>query len=823
MSREAQKSSIGIAVAAVLGFASLAGSARAQEPAAEGVEEIVVTAQRREQSLQDVPIAISVVSPEFLNKVAAENLGSLNGLVPGLSVGYDSPTQPHFSIRGISASDFGVGTDPSVGVYVDGVYSARSGAALLAFNDIERIEVLKGPQGTLFGRNTAAGAISIVTKQPTDAYEGDLLLRVGNYGKQFADGMLNLPVGETMALRLNLVTNTADGWVNNALSPTGEHLMPERNWAGRLAWRWSVSDDTTVTASWLHDAINQLARPATSVVPNVPGQLPAVPANPLDYINPIGAPVYNDIIGNGESRKLDEVTLAIEQRYSWGDFKSTTSWRGFSTFNLEDETGTGNIATYFDTANIEHNQSWYQEFKLNGKNQTADWVVGTSYYSENAQQTSQANTYTDSIDTLLLDQGAANPFLGLLPGNVLFGGLSQIASGALGQPVSLLGQPWEEDMHNDGRSSALSAFGDVIWHLSEHVNLTTGVRLTHDEKSFTWLATPRSAPGLDAEIAALTQNGFFNALGMQVGPGAVQELLGAMTSNLVFTQRVGEPTWIARSWNDVSPRAVIDWKVTPDTMLYASATRGYKAGGFDAVQPGNSGQAIPVFAPEHVWNYEAGIKTAFPGHHLALDVAIYQYTYNNKQDINLVCSAPGSCLYQPTVTDQNAYGLDFDLRWQATRSLDLALAAAWIDQRYSDNSPQLINTINVQGQPVGTPRWSVAATVDYVWTFGSGQTVTASLIDAYQDASRCNTASLQQGGCMPSGVAFQVGPVENTADAKLGWASPEKKWGASLYCNNLANNRYVSSIDTITAGSFGTPYALITPPRLYGLELHAHF
>src|SRR5262245_48457565 len=159
------------AVASVLtgtGFAAVAPEVALAQEAASGLEEIVVTAQRRTQSLQDVPIAMQVVDSTLIKDVAAENIGDLNGFVPGLVVSDNSPTQPRYQIRGIQTGDFGVGTDPAVGVYVDGIYASRSGASLLAFNDVERIEVLKGPQGTLFGRNSAAGAISIVTRQPED-------------------------------------------------------------------------------------------------------------------------------------------------------------------------------------------------------------------------------------------------------------------------------------------------------------------------------------------------------------------------------------------------------------------------------------------------------------------------------------------------------------------------------------------------------------------------------------------------------------------------------------------------------------------------------
>ena len=203
-------------VLAGAGFAAaMPGIAMAQESCAEVIEEITVTAQLRTQSMQDVPIAMQVVDSALIADVAAENLGDLNGFVPGLVVSGDSPTQPRYQIRGIQTGDFGVGTDPAVGVYVDGIYAARTGASLLAFNDIERIEVLKGPQGTLFGRNSAAGAISIITTQPKDEFDALMRVRFGEFGKQYYEGMVNTPIGDSVALRINGIYNKSDGWLQD--------------------------------------------------------------------------------------------------------------------------------------------------------------------------------------------------------------------------------------------------------------------------------------------------------------------------------------------------------------------------------------------------------------------------------------------------------------------------------------------------------------------------------------------------------------------------------------------------------------------------------
>ena len=183
-----RKNTLAAAIAKVLagtGFAAMAtGNVFAQE--AEGpevLEEVTVSAQLRTQSLQDVPIAIQVVDKGLIADVAAENMSDLNGYVPGLVVSGDSPTQPRYQIRGIQTGDFGVGTDPAVGVYVDGIYSARTGASMLAFNDIERIEVLKGPQGTLYGEGSMGGAIKMITR-PAESSGWDIR---GNLAKSLTE------------------------------------------------------------------------------------------------------------------------------------------------------------------------------------------------------------------------------------------------------------------------------------------------------------------------------------------------------------------------------------------------------------------------------------------------------------------------------------------------------------------------------------------------------------------------------------------------------------------------------------------------------------
>jgi iron complex outermembrane receptor protein len=770
------------------------------------IEEIVVTAQRREQALQDVPITLQVIGNDLLDDVAAEDMSDLNGFVPGLVVSGDSPTQPKFQIRGIQTGDFGVGTDPAVGVYIDGIYTARSGSSLLAFSDIERIEVLKGPQGTLFGRNSAAGAVSIVTRQPTDEFDASVRLRAEDYNKQRVDGMVNIPLADNLAVRINGVWNQSDGWVEDAA--TGKDLWPEDNWATRVALRWELGDETTATLSWDHDELDQFARPAIGIVSLAASDVRApYPADPASYLDPLKAPVFNDAVNNEESRKFDGATLFIDHAFGWADFRSSTAYRQFETVNLEDEDGTNKLALYFDTANVEDNDSFYQEFKFSGQSGAFDWVAGASWYSEDAKQTSDTHAYTDSIDTLLLNLG-----LSPTPDGTLFGFTSDVLA-ANGIPLTMLGLPWREAMHNEGNFEASAVFGDVIWHATDKLNLTFGLRYTHDTKEFSWLNGPREAPELDATLAALEAGGFFDAF--PIPPQAYQ-------FDVVFDYSAlgieGQKVTLSDSWDDISPRFVADYKLTPDVMVFGSVSKGYKAGGYNSVQIGSR------FDNEDVWNYEAGLKSVFADVGLVFNASTFYYVYQDKQAISLVTGVNGGIpQYLVDTSDEEAFGVEVDARWQPVDALTLTANAAWIDATYKEKFVEDGDEIrDLSGEPTGEPYFSAALGASYVWTLGSGAKIDLSAMHAYRGSSRCNSESDLQGDCDIS-PAFDIGEATNRTDARLAWIDQADRWGTAAYVTNVFDNQYVEGVNNLTRDTFGTPFASISEPRIWGVEVHVNF
>ncbi|HEV7779061.1 MAG TPA: TonB-dependent receptor [Luteibacter sp.] len=763
---------------------------------------VTVTAQSRSQEMETVPIPLQIITAKQIDTLAATDLSKMSLFVPGLVVGGDQPTQPSYQLRGISTADFGIGTEPAVGVYVDGVYAARSGGALLAFNDIQRIEVLKGPQGTLFGRNAAAGAISIITNEPSDQFEGRARVRFGNYGKRYADALLNIPVGKDMAFRLSVLDNQSDGWVKDAA--TGKRYGKDDDWGTRAVWRWNVTGDTRVLLSWDHEKLDQPPRPAFGIAPppSGPNQIPPFPADPSTFRNPLHTPLLNDTVDAGENRRFDGATLVIDHSMSWGSLTSTTAWRNFDTYNRGDYDGTNNINTYLDTANIEHNNSWYQEFKLSGNNDTADWVAGVSYYQEQARQTSQTNVFTDSIDTLALNLGIPTG----TPDGTIYHYFNSVLQAA-GLPFGLLGDPWREQISNRGDFKAYAAYGDVIWHLNDRMNLTTGVRFTRDEKTFSWYNAPRQANQLDQTIDALDALGVLAAAG--VNPAMFRQ-------NLIFTDAVGVPVQFKNSWNDTSPRAVLDYKFTPDSMGYVSVTKGYKAGGYNSVQVGSR------FEPEKVWNYEAGIKNVFPEQNLLLNASVYYYRYNNKQSLTLDPNTAGSGVprYLVNSSNQDAKGLELEAQWQPVTDMRLYFTGAYIDSTYRDTIAP--DGVRLSGQPTGEPTFSFAAGFGYTWHGVFTGDLSFDLQHAYRGKSRCNDDSVLQGECEVS-PNFSVGSAQNRTDARLDWQSAGGRWGVAVYGNNVFDKRYVTGISNITTTVFGTPYASITPPRMWGVELRAKF
>jgi iron complex outermembrane receptor protein len=763
---------------------------------------VTVTAQSRSQEIQNVPIAVQTLAGNVLKDVGVANLADMDAFVPGLTVDALQSTRPLIFLRGVGTQDYGIGTDSPVGIYTDGVYAGKTGGALLNFNDVKRIEVLKGPQGTLFGRNAAAGVISIVTNDPVERLEASGLVRVGTRGAVHTELLYNTPLADGLALRVSAIGQQNNGWVRNTFN--GQRMGDDGDRGLRASLRWRRGD-TDAVIGWEHEVMRASGPPVFSLTG---GKVDF--GGPAAWTDPLKQPLANDASPNAQSRTFDGVTLRVTTPLRDATLSSITAYRHFNTQNWQDNDGSVNPAAYLGIGNVESNSTWQQEFKLSWQTGALDWVAGVSAYRERATQSENVDLTTSSLDTLIRHAAGLAPYATLTS---LAQGIGRATGNAALQGVNLAGLPWRESIHDTGDYRAYAVYGDTIWHLGPATNLTLGGRLTHDDKRFGWYNPPRIASELDASLAIMQQ--------AQVLPIAVAlklltpqqaaslQALPARNAEFNNTVSIAAPFTAARSWNNFSPRIVLDHRLAPDHMVYGSWSKGYLAGGFDAV--GVNG----YYDEELVTNTEIGIKGQVRALGLSYDASIFHYAYTNLQSLTLVPSnaAAGVPSYQVTNSDQRATGAELSARWTVNRTWRLNGALAYLDQTYAHYvSP---TGVRLDGQPVGAPRLSASAGTSARWTLWDG-TADFNVMVGYIGTQRCNADTTAQGTCSP-GSNVDAGAAREKVDARLGWSAPSGNWGVGVVATNLTNKQYVT-VGTLGA-VVGSPYSYVTRPRTIALEL----
>jgi len=375
-------------------------------------------------------------------------------------------------------------------------------------------------------------------------------------------------------------------------------------------------------------------------------------------------------------------------------------------------------------------------------------------------------------------------------------------------------------MFNRGSYKAFALYGDAIWHLTSTTNLTAGLRLTRDEKRFSWYSPLRSATSLDTQLAALNAAGFYPSL---VAAGALTQqdanTLQALTSSNQLINGQGAsttPLQVSKSWNNLSPRVVLDQHLDADNMVYGSVTRGYQAGGFNALAVNGD------YAPETVTSFELGSKGQLRTVGLTYSLALFHYQYNNLQSLALVTSGnqSGVPAYEVSSSDEKADGVDLDLRWRATphftflRRRRVHRPEIQESHRQRRHRSQRSARWHAQTHGYARRRHDVAP----CWRHGPRH---ASGRIHRRDALQRGFA--RQGTCLTT-PTFRVGGSMTRLDVRLGWDSASganaPHWGAALVVNNLTDRRYVTGINYIAAG-LGAPNATISQPRFVAVELHA--
>lgn len=596
-----------------------AAAVSAQELA---IEEVIVTATKRAESVQDIPLSVNAFSGAQLEEAGVKDIRDIAGQTPGLQIKSRGETEGSVFIRGIGSVAPGIGADPAVGIYIDGLYAARGTNATAAFFDIERVEVVKGPQGTLFGRNASAGAISIITRKPEiDENYGRALAGFGDQGQQKYEFVYNAGLGDNSALRFGVKHDRRDGLYNNSV--TGKELN------GR--------ESTNARLSYLYDAGGAYSSHFSVEFVDF--------SNNAGFVTPDQA--FNDTVALNdvpEKQSLESVRVNWTNNWDLSDALTLTSITGYYSHDVNVTPVDADLIDVFVASFTEPQDAKYfsQEFRLNGGNDALDWFVGASYAKEELGFTSILS-YDEFIvadlfglNGLDLDNGD------ICDGSADFGD----GNGVVAIPVCL--SPVSEKPNGDGETDSFAIYGDLTWHMSDEFDLVAGLRYTRDEKKLTY-ANPATAGMLGG-----------------LGSGVFGPFTAAVSSDTDFTS--------------TDPRVALNWKPTDEIMLYASAAKGYKSGGLNRQFDPDVGDIVP-FAKEENTAYELGIKSSMWGGRGQINAAIFMNEYTDFQLEDLRDLVP----QVRNIGDVDVTGAEADFRFLLSESFELFGSLSVLDTKVKNS------------------------------------------------------------------------------------------------------------------------------------------
>ena len=795
---------------------------------AKTLDAIVVTAQKREEVLQDVPIMISVMSQEALQDAGVRDIKDLQVLVPGLTVtSTQSEAITTARIRGIGTVGDNVGLESSVGVVIDGVYRPRNSVGFGDLGEMARIEVLKGPQGTVFGKNTSAGVINVVTKRPDFVRTADLEITAGDYGLLGLSGSFNTPVGENAAFRIFAAQRDRDGFmkIHTGGGPRTNKKDNDQNYSTvRAQWRITPNDDLDINFIADYTRRDENCCSAVTLVRGAPA--PLIDALSADSgVSLTADPFAREAWSNRDTtQKIQDKGLSAEVNWNtpWfggAAFTSITAVRDWGVVNgLDFDYSSADILYREGTRDESFSgfKQFSQEFRLTGSTEKVDWMVGLFYADEDLTRNDSYRFGT-----------AYEAYLSTLVGQRVLAGLqAQLPAGWVNQanPATFLsqvsGKPYGTNFQGLGaldrykqNATSIALFTNNTWHATDALDVTLGLRYTNENKKLSsqysnpngsigcgsTLANPGARVG--AALAARIPN--FGLL-----PAATQAaLIGAVAPDIVGFSCLpwanalhnGRSTKQSRDESEWTGTLKAAYRWNPHVMTYGSAARGYKAGGFnlDRVQSSTglsiSGSGItPVndtsFPGEFVDSYELGTKTTWAGGNLLLNATLFHQTYSGFQ----LNSFLGTSFVVRSIPEVVSQGIDAEILWKpvAVKGLMLQGGVTYADTQYGNDRPTAeFNLTPVLGalyklpgsQASFAPKWSTSGSATYEWDFASNMTgrfnIGAKYMSELNTGSDLDVEKLQK--------AYTV------VNARIGFGSRDRKWMVELWGLNVFDTEYV--------------------------------
>ena len=730
------------------------------------VDRVVVTAQKKEQLLEDVPISILAIGEEDIKKKRIEGLDDLLLEIPSLSINTVFRNQSLPGLRGVASLNDNPGVDQSTAIFIDGIFVGQPGHIGLDLFDLERIEVLRGPQGTLQGRNVVGGAINVVTRTPGDETAVSGAVTVGAFGRVDVEGLLAGPIVDgVLAGQVAFVTRRSDGYVKN--ETTGNMLEADdlTSVRAKLAWTPSDSVEAVVSATY---SIDQ----GYGAEANLTGESSSgISGDPVGGQGPfeLDDTVYQDVDGFLDNEYFN-ITGIVDIDTSFGVITSVTGYYDSDTFTQQEADGTSLFTLNLGGLTNDRGQSdvlsqFSQELRLTGAFD-AGALSGIEY---------TAGVYYLKSDHARGEQVTIN----LSPGTFLVDGA--------GFPPGLSSDLVETE--NDTRSIAV--FGDVTIPLTDRLSVIGGVRWTEDEKTYLVTCSEPNGGPLNACVEPIT----FPA----DGP-------------------------VTRSWDALTWRAIGQYDIDDDNMIYASVSRGFKSGGFSADlgenAPGTTIEDVELL-PEFALNYEIGAKLSFADRRLIIRPTVFFTELSNIQTILFTVNETGLNNRAVNAGEAEILGAELDILASPANGLDLNVNYAYLDTEYTQITvdladPELDFTGN---RMIQAPKHAISAGATYTYEMPNG-----GALRVHGDVLWKSESFFQ-----PDNNPLSIIRINPTINASLRYAFPDSHWSLALFGKNLTDERTsqggvdrsifnLSTDDFLAGGAVSNPVRG-TPPRVWGVTL----
>ena len=839
-----------VAAASTIAAPSLASAEDAPAVNSGDNGEVVVTARRRAENIQDVPISVQAISGETLQRKNTIDLQSLIEQTPGLNSTGGNPRNFSVTIRGIGyAPTAADGLDNAIGVYFDGVYQARPGQVLQDLVDVQSFEVLRGPQGTLFGRNAAAGALNITFNKPSFTPSRTVEITYGRYNFAQGKAIVTGPLTDTIAFRTVAFGTRADGWISTPFRPAFKAAAAQR---GIYAPTATDDDKTAGTGRWgvrqqfLLDAgnlrvnlsgdlnvesdsssgfssgggITEVFGPGNWGINTTAAQQARVTAarNALRQLTTFGG-VQNwiqtvdprsNITNNYNHMKTKNAGMSVSADYdfAWATLTSISAWRYWSFTPPQDSDATP-IDIYQNEA-ISHSNQFSQEFRLASRRRGAiEWQVGAFLY------------YSRLKDHYIVHQFGADVIPWYNAYNTLAG--ASFTPIPLSFRTLLTGAQIIEDTTVENRNAAV--YGQGTWHISRALSLTGGLRYTYDRKNGSSPVDTSHLPtSLPAGVTNAQLNAFYNAIDAVQRNAGVAYTVPGYPAGVAAT---GYPLNVRTSNDNISGTASLSYRITPDLAAYVTYATGFQAGGLDLNNRSLDPTAPPV-QPTKTRNIEAGIKSSLFDRRLTLAVAAYQEKLEGFQTSISFTLPNGTPQRGATnVGDIRARGIEWSLAGNLGRGVRLTFDGNYNDGIYT-RAPSLpapaelsyngIANIDAKGQRAPySPKWALSVTPS--WNFAIGPRTEFYSYAQYSYTSHYGTGVTQS-------IYTQV-PGQFTLNLRAGVRLAGGRYDVSLYANNATNEKNIISQALLAApsGAGVTAYLGRTVnynlPARYGVTLRA--